>query len=189
MCWRRRIRRGRWRRRPSDRIARGAAGPLEGLPLGIKDLFATEGVRTTACSKILGEFLPPYESTVSSQLWRDGAVHARQVEQRRIRDGLVERDLVLRPGGQSVAARRFRRKAGAGRFLRRLGLRRCRGAALPGRHRDRHRRLDPPAGGLHRAPSASSRPMAAARAGASSRSRPRSTRPARSRAPCAMPRS
>jgi aspartyl-tRNA(Asn)/glutamyl-tRNA(Gln) amidotransferase subunit A len=57
-----------------DRIARGAAGPLEGLPLGIKDLFATQGVRTTACSKILGEFSPPYESTVSSQLWRDGAV-------------------------------------------------------------------------------------------------------------------
>jgi aspartyl-tRNA(Asn)/glutamyl-tRNA(Gln) amidotransferase subunit A len=57
-----------------ERIARGAAGPLEGLPLGIKDLFATQGVRTTACSKILGEFLPPYESTVSAQLWRDGAV-------------------------------------------------------------------------------------------------------------------
>jgi len=57
-----------------ERIARGAAGPLEGLPLGIKDLFATQGVRTTACSKILGEFSPPYESTVSAQLWRDGAV-------------------------------------------------------------------------------------------------------------------
>lgn len=56
------------------RLAKGEAGPLEGLPLGIKDLFATEGVRTTACSKILGDFVPPYESTVSSQLWRDGAV-------------------------------------------------------------------------------------------------------------------
>ena len=56
------------------RIAKGEAGPLEGLPLGIKDLFATKGVRTTACSKILGNFVPPYESTVSSQLWRDGAV-------------------------------------------------------------------------------------------------------------------
>ncbi len=48
--------------------------PLEGVPLGIKDLFATKGVRTTACSKILGNFVPPYESTVTSQLWRDGAV-------------------------------------------------------------------------------------------------------------------
>jgi aspartyl-tRNA(Asn)/glutamyl-tRNA(Gln) amidotransferase subunit A len=56
------------------RIARGGGGPLGGIPLGIKDLFATEGVRTTACSKILGNFVPPYESTVTSQLWRDGAV-------------------------------------------------------------------------------------------------------------------
>ena len=55
-------------------IARGEAGPLAGIPLGIKDLFATTGVRTTACSKILGNFIPPYESTVTSQLWRDGAV-------------------------------------------------------------------------------------------------------------------
>jgi aspartyl-tRNA(Asn)/glutamyl-tRNA(Gln) amidotransferase subunit A len=56
------------------RIAKGEAGPLEGIPLGIKDLFATEGVRTTACSKILGNFIPPYESTVTANLWRDGAV-------------------------------------------------------------------------------------------------------------------
>ncbi len=56
------------------RIAKGEAGPLEGLPLGVKDLFATKDVRTTACSKMLGEFVPPYESTVTSQLWRDGAV-------------------------------------------------------------------------------------------------------------------
>jgi len=60
--------------RSDERLARGEGGPLEGLPLGIKDLFATEGVRTTACSNILRDFIPPYESTVSSQLWRDGAV-------------------------------------------------------------------------------------------------------------------
>jgi aspartyl-tRNA(Asn)/glutamyl-tRNA(Gln) amidotransferase subunit A len=52
----------------------GNVGPLNGIPLGIKDLFATRGVRTTACSRILGNFVPPYESTVTSQLWRDGAV-------------------------------------------------------------------------------------------------------------------
>ena len=52
----------------------GTAGPLEGLPLGIKDLFCTHGVRTTACSAILGDFKPPYESTVTANLWRDGAV-------------------------------------------------------------------------------------------------------------------
>src|SRR5215471_7075475 len=55
-------------------IAKGEGGPLAGIPLGIKDLFATRDVRTTACSKILGNFVPPYESTVTSQLWRDGAV-------------------------------------------------------------------------------------------------------------------
>ena len=56
------------------RLASGQAGALEGVPLGVKDLFATKGVRTTAGSRILGEFKPPYESTVTSQLWRDGAV-------------------------------------------------------------------------------------------------------------------
>jgi len=56
------------------RIAAGKAGPLEGIPLAVKDLFATEGVRTTACSHILDNFVPTYESTVTSHLWRDGAV-------------------------------------------------------------------------------------------------------------------
>ena len=56
------------------RLARGEGAALEGVPLGIKDLFATKGVRTTAGSRILDDFKPPYESTVTSQLWRDGAV-------------------------------------------------------------------------------------------------------------------
>src|SRR6201990_1491742 len=56
------------------KIAKGEGGPLAGIPLGIKDLFATKDVRTTACSKILGNFVPSYESTITSQLWRDGAV-------------------------------------------------------------------------------------------------------------------
>src|SRR5882724_8517743 len=56
------------------RLRAGDARPLEGIPLGIKDLFATRGVRTTACSRILDDFTPTYESTVSAQLWRDGAV-------------------------------------------------------------------------------------------------------------------
>ena len=59
------------------RLTRGEGGPLEGLPLGIKDLFCTEGHRTTAGSKILGSFVPQYESTVSANLWRDGAVMSR----------------------------------------------------------------------------------------------------------------
>jgi aspartyl-tRNA(Asn)/glutamyl-tRNA(Gln) amidotransferase subunit A len=56
------------------KLRKGEGGPLEGLPLGIKDLFATQGVRTTACSKVLDGFTPTYESTVSANLWRDGAV-------------------------------------------------------------------------------------------------------------------
>jgi aspartyl-tRNA(Asn)/glutamyl-tRNA(Gln) amidotransferase subunit A len=61
--------------RASDaRLAKGQGGPIEGLPLGIKDLFCTSGVRTTACSHILENFVPPYESTVTANLWRDGAV-------------------------------------------------------------------------------------------------------------------
>jgi aspartyl-tRNA(Asn)/glutamyl-tRNA(Gln) amidotransferase subunit A len=56
------------------RIAKGDAGPLEGIPLGVKDLFCTQGTRTTAGSHILDNFVPTYESTVTSQLWRDGAV-------------------------------------------------------------------------------------------------------------------
>ena len=56
------------------RIASGQAGPLEGLPLGIKDLFCTQGTQTTAGSKILEGFVPHYESAVSANLWRDGAV-------------------------------------------------------------------------------------------------------------------
>src|ERR1700689_638384 len=57
-----------------ERLAKGKGGPLEGLPLGIKDLFCTEGVRTTACSHILENFVPTYESTITANLWRDGAV-------------------------------------------------------------------------------------------------------------------
>ena len=56
------------------RIAAGEARPLEGIPLAIKDLFCTKGTRTTAASKILGNFVPPYESTVTQNLWNEGAV-------------------------------------------------------------------------------------------------------------------
>lgn len=56
------------------RRAKGEAGPLNGIPLAIKDLFCTDGVRTTAASRILDDFTPRYESTVTANLWRDGAV-------------------------------------------------------------------------------------------------------------------
>ena len=55
-------------------LARGEARALTGIPLAIKDLFCTAGVRTTAGSHILSPFVPPYESTVTANLLRDGAV-------------------------------------------------------------------------------------------------------------------
>ncbi len=55
------------------KLARGEAGSLEGVPLGIKDLFCTKDVQTTAGSHILEGFKPPYESTVSQNLFDAGA--------------------------------------------------------------------------------------------------------------------
>ncbi|SFO29705.1 aspartyl/glutamyl-tRNA(Asn/Gln) amidotransferase subunit A [Cohaesibacter marisflavi] len=57
-----------------ERIAKGEARPLEGIPLGIKDLYCTKGVGAYACSHILDGFTPEYESTVTQNLWDDGAV-------------------------------------------------------------------------------------------------------------------
>lgn len=57
-----------------ERLGRGEGGALEGIPLGIKDLFGTEGIHTQACSHILDGFQPRYESTVTANLWADGAV-------------------------------------------------------------------------------------------------------------------
>ena len=57
-----------------SRLAAGTARPLEGLPIAVKDLYCTRGVRTTAASNILGTFVPPYESTVSAKVWDAGAV-------------------------------------------------------------------------------------------------------------------
>src|SRR5690606_18752217 len=56
------------------RRARGEALPLDGIPVAVKDLFCTEGVATTAASHILEGFVPPYESTVTANLRRAGAV-------------------------------------------------------------------------------------------------------------------
>lgn len=57
-----------------ERLAKGEGRDLEGLPIGMKDLFCTDQVETTAGSHILEGFVPQYESTVSSNLWNDGAV-------------------------------------------------------------------------------------------------------------------
>jgi aspartyl-tRNA(Asn)/glutamyl-tRNA(Gln) amidotransferase subunit A len=64
----------KWAKISDEKIARGEAGALEGIPVGIKDLFGTEGVHTQACSHILDGFKPRYESTVTQNMWDDGAV-------------------------------------------------------------------------------------------------------------------
>ncbi|MBM3503504.1 MAG: Asp-tRNA(Asn)/Glu-tRNA(Gln) amidotransferase subunit GatA [Alphaproteobacteria bacterium] len=61
--------------RESDARRRaGTIGKIEGLPIAVKDLFAVQGVPTTACSHILDGFKPTYESTVTANLWREGGV-------------------------------------------------------------------------------------------------------------------
>ncbi len=57
-----------------NKIDKGEAGLFEGIPVGVKDLFCTKDVRTTSCSKILENFVPKYESTVTSNLFAQGAV-------------------------------------------------------------------------------------------------------------------
>src|ERR1700688_2249323 len=57
-----------------ERLVRGAARPLDGIPIAVKDLFCTRGILTTAASHILDGFRPPYESTVTEKLWQGGAV-------------------------------------------------------------------------------------------------------------------
>ena len=57
-----------------ERIAGGKSLPLDGLPIANKDLYCTKGVRTTAGSNILKNFVPPYESTVSGNLQKAGAI-------------------------------------------------------------------------------------------------------------------
>ena len=57
-----------------ENISKGVSRPLEGLPIGIKDMFCTKDIKTTASSKILDNFYPTYESTVTQNLWNDGAV-------------------------------------------------------------------------------------------------------------------
>jgi aspartyl-tRNA(Asn)/glutamyl-tRNA(Gln) amidotransferase subunit A len=56
------------------RYAKGAMRDLDGIPVAMKDLYCTVGIQTTAASKILQGFKPPYESTVSANMWRDGCV-------------------------------------------------------------------------------------------------------------------
>ncbi len=131
------------------RVARGEAGPLEGLPLGIKDLYCTDGVQTTAGSHILEGFVPGYESTVSAQLWRDGAVMLGKLNLDEFAMGSSNETSYFGPAispwrrpGSNAALVPGGSSGGSAAAVAAQGLSRG--------DRDRHGRLHPPARGLHR---------------------------------------
>ena len=133
-----------------DRQGRG--GPARRRAARHQGSLRTEGVQTTAASHILEGFMPHYESTVTSNLWRDGATMLGKLNLDEFAMGSSNETSyfgpVVSPWRRKVR-RKIGREARARRLVRRLG-RGGRGAALPRRHRHRHRRLDPPARRLHR---------------------------------------
>ena len=122
----------------------GADGAMLGLPVANKDLFCTEGTRTTAASLILEPFVPPYESTVTANLLRDGAVFLGKTKPRRVCHGVFQHELGVRAGDEPVDAGR-RREAGAGGVIRWVGGGGCGGAGAGG-NGDGHGRVYPAAG-------------------------------------------
>ena len=119
-------------------------GALGGIPIAVKDIFCTQGVPSTAASKILEGYRPPYTATAVRQPWSGWGTAVRQDQHGRVRDGLLDRELRLRADPQPLG-----RDARAGRLLGRLGGG-GRGRARAAGARHRHRRLDPPAGGALR---------------------------------------
>ena len=106
------------------KYADGTARALEGIPLGIKDLFCTKDIRTTACSHILDNFVPQYESTVTSNLFNNGAVCLGKLNLDEFAMGSStensffgpainpwHRERKLVPGGSSGGMRRPRRRS------------------------------------------------------------------------------
>ena len=170
-----------------ERIAAGKAGALEGIPLGIKDLYATEGVHTQACSHVLDGFEPRYESTVTANLWADGAVMLGKLNMDEFAMGSSNETSYYGPVINPWRAE------GSNRDL----VPAVPPAVRPPPSPHACAPVRPPptpaarSASRQRSParSASSRPMAAARAGASSPSPRRSIRRARSPATCATRRS
>ncbi len=129
------------------RFAAGTARRLEGLPLGIKDLFCTRDVQATAGSHILEGFKPIYESTVTQNLWDAGATMLGKLNMDEFAMGSSNETSYFKP----VAGARLEQGSGAGWFFRRVVG--CGGGqAVPWRDGHGHRRLDPSArcGDRHR---------------------------------------
>jgi hypothetical protein len=131
------------------RRAGGTAGALEGIPLGVKDLYATQGVHTQACSHVLDGFEPRYESTVTANLWADGAVMLGKLNMDEFAMGSSNETSYYGPVINPWRAEGSNADLVPGGLVGWLGGCRC-GADVRRRHRDRHRRLDPPARGVHR---------------------------------------
>ncbi len=124
-------------------------GPLAGIPLGIKDLFAVEGVQTTAGSNILKGFVPRYESSVTANLLRDGAVFLGKLNMDEFAMGSSNETSAFGRGNQPVEGKGFGRRTGARRLVRRFsggGF----GTAVRRGHRHRYRRLHSSAGRIRR---------------------------------------
>ncbi len=157
-----------------QRLAKGQAGALEGIPLGIKDLFATEGVHTQACSHILDGFKPQYESTVTANLWRDGAVMLGKLNMDEFAMGSSNETSyygnVINPWKRRNSNAALVPGGSSGGSASAVAAHICAAATAT----DTGGSIRQPAPSPAR--SASSRPMAAARAGASSPLPPRSTR-------------
>jgi len=156
------------------RRAKGDGALLEGIPLAIKDLFCTEGVLTTSGSHILDGFKPTYESTVTANLWRAGAVMLGKTNMDEFAMGSSNMTATTAMC-QPLARRGDNRPLVPGGSLWRSAAAVAARVALGATGTDTGGSIRQPA--AFSALSASSRPMAAARAGASSPSPPRSTRP------------
>ena len=119
-------------------------GPLEGIPVAVKDLFCTEAVQTTAGSRILEGHRPLYTATAVRRLTEAGAEVLGKTNMDEFAMGSSNENSaygpVLNPWDRCARARRLLRGLGGGRRRRPRAL----------RDRDRHRRLDPPAGGALR---------------------------------------
>ena len=129
---------------PISRSAAGEAVPLTGLPLVHKDIFCTDGVLTTCGSRMLSNFVAPYDATVVERLSQAGVVMLGKTNMDEFAMGSSNETSWYGPVTQPVGS-----EEGAGRLVGRFGGRR-RGAPGARGDRHRHRRLDPPAGGAHR---------------------------------------